>query len=311
MPPRLAERSSKPTARTSRPDPEACSQRSSRPAPTTMTMKAMGIGPMLVRRNDTRSSLMIPWAVGRSVSEIPSRMLSVARVAMSDGILKPLISTALTDPTTEATGEDHHDTEQDLDHRGVAADQERADDDTEADHRPDRQVEVPDQDRVRLGDGRQRQRHRQQQDRRDVRLVEESVEPDLDVPEQDDDQQHLQHDRHPQSHLDDLAPLVLVAGVAGDLAGELSRPIDPGGVDRDDRHVDQRRRAPAACVRGLRASPHRAAIAPPSTSRVRARSPRRCAPRRARRRGSPRRWCLGTSRARGHRDPRARWGRST
>ena len=36
---------------------------------------------------------MIPCAVGRSVSEIPSRMLSVARVAMSDGILKPLIST--------------------------------------------------------------------------------------------------------------------------------------------------------------------------------------------------------------------------
>ena len=98
MPPRLAARSSKPTARTSRPDPEACSQRSSRPAPTTMTMNAIGIGPTLVLRNDTRSSLMIPCAVGRRVSEIPSRMLSVAKVAMSDGILKPLISTALTNP---------------------------------------------------------------------------------------------------------------------------------------------------------------------------------------------------------------------
>ena len=34
---------------------------------------------------------MIPWAVGRMVSEIPSRMLRVARVAMIDGILTPRI----------------------------------------------------------------------------------------------------------------------------------------------------------------------------------------------------------------------------
>ena len=85
---------------------------------------------------------------------------------------------------------------------------------------------------MRLGDGGERQGHRQEQDRGDVGPVDESVEPTLRVPEQDDDQQHLQRHRHPQSHLDDLAPLVLVTGVAGDLAGELSRPIDLGGVDR-------------------------------------------------------------------------------
>ena len=99
MPPRLAERSSKPTARTSRPGPEACNQRSSRPAPMTMRTNAMGIGPTLFLSTDTRSSLMIPCAVGRRVSEIPSRMLSVAKVAMSDGILNPLISKALTPPS--------------------------------------------------------------------------------------------------------------------------------------------------------------------------------------------------------------------
>ena len=32
---------------------------------------------------------MIPLGVGRRVSEIPSRMLSVASVAMIDGILTP------------------------------------------------------------------------------------------------------------------------------------------------------------------------------------------------------------------------------
>ena len=45
-PPRLADRSSNPTALSSRPDPEAWSHRSARPAPTT-TMNATGIGPML------------------------------------------------------------------------------------------------------------------------------------------------------------------------------------------------------------------------------------------------------------------------
>ena len=44
-PPRFADRSSNPTARTSSPDPEAWSHSPARPATTTMTMNAMGIGP--------------------------------------------------------------------------------------------------------------------------------------------------------------------------------------------------------------------------------------------------------------------------
>ncbi len=59
-PPRFADRSSKPTALSSRPDPEAWSHRSARPAPTTTMMKATGIGPMLVVSTDTRSGLITP-----------------------------------------------------------------------------------------------------------------------------------------------------------------------------------------------------------------------------------------------------------
>ncbi len=98
IPPRLADRSSKPTARTSSPDPEACSHRSSIAAPRTSTMKAIGIGPQLDFRNLTRSGLMTPCAVGRRVCEIPSRMLSVASVAINEGIFTPRIRTALTSP---------------------------------------------------------------------------------------------------------------------------------------------------------------------------------------------------------------------
>ena len=148
----------------------------------------MGIGPTLVLRNDTRSSLMIPCAVGRSVSEIPSRMLSVAKVAMSDGILRPLINSGVHQPKAETAAEDRRDPEDDFDRRGVAADQERPDDDPEADHRPDGEVEIPDEDGMRLGDGGQRQGHRQKQDRGEVGPVEKSVEPRLRVPQQGDDQ---------------------------------------------------------------------------------------------------------------------------
>ena len=63
-----------------------------------MTMNATGIGPMLVVSTDTKSGLMTPWAVGRRVSEIPSRMLNVARVAMIEGTLSPRIRPAFTSP---------------------------------------------------------------------------------------------------------------------------------------------------------------------------------------------------------------------
>ena len=97
-PPRFADRSSNPTARSASPDPDAWSHTSARIAPATTTMNAKGIGPIFVVSAVARSGLMTPWAVGRNVSEIPSRMLSVARVAMIDGTLSPRIRPALTRP---------------------------------------------------------------------------------------------------------------------------------------------------------------------------------------------------------------------
>ena len=47
-------------------------------------MNATGIGPMVVVSTDTESGLMTPWAVV-AASEIPSRMLNVASVAIIEG----------------------------------------------------------------------------------------------------------------------------------------------------------------------------------------------------------------------------------
>ena len=117
-PPRFADRSSKPTARTSRPDPEAWSHRSSRPAADDDDDERHGDRPDASSvRTDTRSGLMTPWAVGRRVSEIPSRMLSVASVAMIDGILSPRIRPALTRPRARPHEEDDADPDHDLGRR--------------------------------------------------------------------------------------------------------------------------------------------------------------------------------------------------
>ena len=66
----------------------------------------------------------------------------------------------------------------------------------------------------------------------DVGPVDETVESRVRVPEQGHDQQHLQRHRHPQPDLDDLAPLVLVAGVADRLAESVPTPgVRPGVAD--------------------------------------------------------------------------------
>ena len=106
-------------------------------------MNATGIGPMLVVSTDTRSGLMTPWAVGRIVSEIPSRMLNVARVAMIEGIFSPRIRPALTRPRATPHSEDDTDPDQDLGNGGIGTDQEGGDDDPEADHPAHGEIEVP------------------------------------------------------------------------------------------------------------------------------------------------------------------------
>ena len=66
----------------------------------------------------------------------------------------------------------------------------------------------------------------EEEDVGDVPLVHEPGEPRLRVPEEQADQDQLQHHRHPQAEPDDLPPLVPVAGVAEDLADRA-----PGRVD--------------------------------------------------------------------------------
>ena len=68
-------------------------------APTTTTTNAIGTGPMRVASHDVKSRSMTPPGVSRSVSEIPLRMLSVASVAMIDGIFSPTINPAFTNPS--------------------------------------------------------------------------------------------------------------------------------------------------------------------------------------------------------------------
>ena len=114
-------------------------------------MNHTGIGPTLVVSTDTRSSLITPCAVGRIVSEIPSRMLNVASVAMIEGILTA-DQAGVDEAEGDAAQEDDADPEQDL--RGsLGADQERGDDDPEADHAADGEVEVADEERVGLRHG--------------------------------------------------------------------------------------------------------------------------------------------------------------
>ncbi len=59
----------------------------------------MGTGPTPLRRNDVKPGSIVPPGVSRNVSEIPSRMLSVASVAMIEGILTPRTRPALTRPS--------------------------------------------------------------------------------------------------------------------------------------------------------------------------------------------------------------------
>src|SRR5690606_28406680 len=139
--------------------------------------------------------------------------------------------------------EDRRHADDDLSATGVGPDQVGGDDHAEADHRPDGQIEVADEDGVGLADGRHRQRHRQQQDVVDVRGVEEPLEPRVRVDQEPGDEEDLERHRHPQPEPDHLPPLVLVPGVAEDLADELAGGIDPGGGDRLD-HADPSPDAP-------------------------------------------------------------------
>ena len=142
-------------------------------------MNAIGTGPTPLAQQRGESRSMVPPGVSRSVSEIPSRMLSVASVAMIEGILTPRTRPALTSPRARPQREDRRDADQDLGGGGLGTDQEGGDDHAEGDHRPHRQVEIADEERVGLAHGHHGQRHGEEQDGGDVRSVDEPGEPEL------------------------------------------------------------------------------------------------------------------------------------
>ena len=256
---------------------------------------------MLVRSNDTRSPLITPCAVGRIVSEIPSRMLSVANVAISDGILSPRIRHGVDQPEAEAAGEDRP-----RPRSGSGSTDASAPIRNEPTTTPKLIIAPTDRSRYPTRSAcvwaiaASASGMRQQQDRRDVGLVDEAREPELGVQEQRHDQQHLQHHRHPQPELDDLAPLVLVAGVAERPCGRPVAPRRPGvsltsrswtsdGRLPWHRHAERRSRRPRH----------------PGAAHDRLDDAQS---RPARRRGSPRRSCPATSRAPGRTDPESSMG---
>ncbi len=96
---RFAEISSNPVERSRRPEPLACSQTSSAAAPMITRMNAIGTGPMLLLSHVVNPRSIAPPGLGRRLSEMPFRMLNVARVAMIDGIFTPRMRTAFTPPS--------------------------------------------------------------------------------------------------------------------------------------------------------------------------------------------------------------------
>jgi hypothetical protein len=128
-------------------------------------MNATGIGPMLAVSTDISPGSMTPWAAQRGQS------------GDDRGDLESPDQARIDEAQGDAADQDDADPEQDLGEGSLVADQERGDDHPEADHAADRQIEIPDQDRVGLGHRGHDQGERQDQDLLDVVGVDEAREP--------------------------------------------------------------------------------------------------------------------------------------
>ncbi len=82
-----------------------------------------------------------------------------------------------------------------------------------------------------LGDGGDRERHREEEDVVDVGGVQETIESRRGEPEEGTDEEHLERHRHPQPELDDLAPLLALAGIAEDPPTQLPGGVEPGRLE--------------------------------------------------------------------------------
>ena len=109
------------------------------------------------------SELIRPWATGRSESEIPSRMLRVARVAIIEGSFTQRTSNALNKPINAPAPRIASAAEQNHSRRCAVRDDERGDDHANGHDRTDRDVEIANEHRIHLRHRRQRQREGDQQ----------------------------------------------------------------------------------------------------------------------------------------------------
>ena len=89
----------------------------------------------------------------------------------------------------------------------------------EADHRPDRQVEIADEESVDLTHGRNGQGDGDEQDVDGVGPVDEPLESGVGEPDHSEDQQDLERDRHPEPDLDRLCATCSCPGRCGGPCG--------------------------------------------------------------------------------------------
>ena len=159
-PRRSAACSSSPVARAAKPPGVRYSQTSAANATMTITMNAIGMNPTLLSRKLVNPELIGPSGWGRSHSEIPSRMLNIASVAMIDDSFEP----ADQDHVDRADRQRHADhgehAEDELPPRPIRREHERGDDHAHRHQRADRDVERPHHQRARLTHRREGERHR-------------------------------------------------------------------------------------------------------------------------------------------------------
>ena len=163
-PPRFADRSSKPTALSCETGPGGVEPQIGQTRPDDDDDEGHGDRSDARREHRHQVGMMTPWAVGRMVREIPSRMLNVARVAMIEGILSPRIRPALTRPRATPQRRMTPIPIRIWGTRSLGADQERGDDHPETDHAADGEIEVPDEERMGLSHRGDDQGERQDED---------------------------------------------------------------------------------------------------------------------------------------------------
>ncbi len=203
-------------------------------------------------------------------------MLRVARVAMIDGIFTPRTRPALTRPTPTPQRRIAPAPSRMAEVVDPAPIRNEARTTPKTDHRPHREIDVPDQKSVGLGHGGHHERGRQEEDLRTLVTFTNPGNRELVYQTNPTQEQNLKSHRHPEPDPDDLAPL-LARGHCGRPCGPVASPDveNPSGCCGEVTIVMRKGRVPRQSKPRLPwASPRRRESGRPSTGPVRGRSPR-------------------------------------